>query len=856
MRKKRIIPIYLGIILILLLILSQLFSGSLFYDSPRIHIYCEEANDLFQVLETLEGVDPIRYDSLEEMMDGVDEGEAIMVLADNYPEERLQLSDDFFNRISDKNLRFYLEFTDGLPGIAAGTQNVTSKYRRAIINSSFFKNGPDSLDILAINGLTYIPTKIPQSHMMTSSAAGAGQITNGLKDIPTEVSKSNMVAGRAADLAHAVKGLTDIATKVTGSDLVVGSAAGADQIINGQKDIPVEVFKSNMVASRGTDLARAVKGSTDIPTKVPESQIVAGRVSESDHSINGVKVSQPLIVIGRVAGLDHAVYGLPEETDPLLFKVPGYSGLVATTGLSHFIKGRYAPASEWQGVWKGILEYLLPDKRIDKFEWEAEVQTSYTKQQTLPQDYQRKSIERAIAWYHNAKMLIPDNYDQVIQMAFDSKINTGFISWSDTISSGNGSNGVFECIFSKIDETGNQPIGIVRRGDCTAEAAGAFAAAGKALGVKQNYEIANNLLEYYLEKSPATKGQYGDTSHGAYGLAAWGIENDAWFKANYGDDNARLLLGAFIATAITGKKDLDPKLMRILLAQVRTTGKNGFRGDRIDLPQFEANGWQHFYERDIVNLSPHMEAYLWACFLWAYHKTGDPIFLERTKKAIKTTMDNYPHGWKWMNGLAQERARILLPLAWLVRIENTPENREMLNVAVEGLLDLQDESGAIWEELGNLEKGVFPPTRKNEDYGLHEASLIARNGDPVSDLLYTTNFAFLGLHEAWYSSKDPRVKEAADKLAEFLCRIQVKSPNHPELNGGWMRAFDFRRFEHWGSNADAGWGAWAIETGWTQGWITTILSLREMNTSVWDLTKNSEVGEHHQALKKEMFSKE
>jgi hypothetical protein len=65
-----------------------------------------------------------------------------------------------------------------------------------------------------------------------------------------------------------------------------------------------------------------------------------------------------------------------------------------------------------------------------------------------------------------------------------------------------------------------------------------------------------------------------------------------------------------------------------------------------------------------------------------------------------------------------------------------------------------------------------------------------------------------------------------------------------------MRAFDFRRFEHWGSNADHGWGAWSIETGWTQGWITAILSLREMDTSIWELTENTEISRYHDKLKK------
>ncbi|WP_372934512.1 hypothetical protein, partial [Mariniphaga sediminis] len=61
------------------------------------------------------------------------------------------------------------------------------------------------------------------------------------------------------------------------------------------------------------------------------------------------------------------------------------------------------------------------------------------------------------------------------------------------------------------------------------------------------------------------------------------------------------------------------------------------------------------------------------------------------------------------------------------------------------------------------------------------------------------------------------------------------------------------RFEHWGSNADHGWGAWAIETGWTQGWITSILALRELDTSIWDLTKDSKIAIHHKKLKEELL---
>ena len=49
------------------------------------------------------------------------------------------------------------------------------------------------------------------------------------------------------------------------------------------------------------------------------------------------------------------------------------------------------------------------------------------------------------------------------------------------------------------------------------------------------------------------------------------------------------------------------------------------------------------------------------------------------------------------------------------------------------------------------------------------------------------------------------------------------------------RAFDFEKWEVWASDADAGWGAWSVETGWTAPWIHLSLGLRHANTSLWAL---------------------
>lgn len=312
------------------------------------------------------------------------------------------------------------------------------------------------------------------------------------------------------------------------------------------------------------------------------------------------------------------------------------------------------------------------------------------------------------------------------------------------------------------------------------------------------------------------------------------------FGVYYGDDNARGMMGMMAAAAAINTDRWDERLALGLLANLRMSGRRGFQPDRIDEAPLEKAGWRAYFEGDTVSISPHFQSYIWACDLWAYARSGFPLFLERAKAAVRTTIEAYPDHWQWTNGIQQERSRMLLPLAWLVRVEDTPEHREWLRHMAREVMKGQDTCGAIREELGPGTSGYAPPAT-NEAYGTSEASLIQANGDPVSDLLYTTNFAFLGLHEAAAATGEPLFLGMEDQLAAFLCRIQVRSERHPELDGAWFRAFDFRRWDYWASSADAGWGAWSIETGWTQSWITAVLAMRQLKTSLWDITESSRI---------------
>ena len=67
------------------------------------------------------------------------------------------------------------------------------------------------------------------------------------------------------------------------------------------------------------------------------------------------------------------------------------------------------------------------------------------------------------------------------------------------------------------------------------------------------------------------------------------------------------------------------------MANLRTTGVLGFRPDRIDIGPLTKNGWVPYFKAETIRITPHYQAYLWACFLWAYHHTGNELFYTRTE---------------------------------------------------------------------------------------------------------------------------------------------------------------------------------------------------------------------------------
>lgn len=595
---------------------------------------------------------------------------------------------------------------------------------------------------------------------------------------------------------------------------------------------------------KGIVWERGVVSSEEFGEDLPKLRIL----SISGCRFVQMQAADPLLVIARVAGFDSAVYGIPDSAHPILFRLPGYDTLIATTKLSGFITGRYAPASDWGILWERIFKLLDPSVEV-RLKWKKPVHPAYGPNDKLPNNAERRALEEAAGWYLNSRLLVSkEEKSQIDQWLLEGGEDMPVLGPNAPV--GDGSCGILEGYAAGIDLNGDQRRRLPLRADCNCEVAMALAAYADITSDPHAGNIAKNLLHYVYENSGMSRGERANPKHPAFGLIAWGDISPAWMRANYGDDNARVLLATMLAQAYLDTNEWDEYIMRGLLANLRTTGKLGFRSDRIDIPNLEADGWKRYHDAETINYAPHFESYLWACNIWAYQHTGYKPFLENTKNAIRMTMEVFPSGWRWQDTI--ERARMLLCLAWLIRVEDTHEHRGWLSVVTDDLLAKQQDCGAIPELLGGAGGGHYNIPATNEAYGTGETPLIQKNGDPATDQLYTAGFALLGLHEAYAATGDKDLKEAEDKLAEYLCRIQVKSKRFPYLNGSWFRAFDYKRWDYWASSADAGWGAWSLETGWGPAWITAILGLRTKDASVWDITSSTRIADHFRKVRSQL----
>lgn len=566
--------------------------------------------------------------------------------------------------------------------------------------------------------------------------------------------------------------------------------------------------------------------------------------------VNGCRIiptdfeaERTVLAMAKVAGFDVAQFGLTDTKVYPLVITDGDDRLVALSKLSDFKRGRFGPARSWQAFWQELLRWLSRDSALRISNFATDPTPTYGPAQAIGETERRESVRRGADWIWKANLLIHPSWEESEIPKYQSMYGNCNLFFgpaiTDRMAKGDGSRGVMEGHGSTVFADGSQLYRYFTRADVQGETAMLLASAGKMTGEEKYDRLAERLLDYLFYDSGFRGGPRGDRRSSAYGLLSWANTHPETF---YNDDNARCILGAIGASAMTGNRKWTDFIVENILANYRTSSRQGFQGGMLKQEDIEANGWRYYSQRDLVNPHPHFESWMLACYLWLYDKTGYQPLLDKARRAIGLIMEAYPDGWHCQNGIQQERARMILPLAWLVRVDDTAEHRQWLATVVDRLLQCQDPCGAIREELGRNDQDLNKIlVTSNDAYGKNEAPLIARNGELAADMLYTCNFAFFALNEAAHATGDARYRDAVRRLADFLVRIQVKSEGHKDIDGAWFRAFDFGRWDYWASNADNGWGAWCTLTGWIQSWIVTTESLVATDRSYWDLTRQMEV---------------
>ena len=578
-----------------------------------------------------------------------------------------------------------------------------------------------------------------------------------------------------------------------------------------------------------------------------------------------------VLAYAHVAGSTHAVFGLPPNAtlNPVLFQLdaPAPNVLIGAVALSCLVQCRYTPVDAWAAVWDFILSKILAAPYSGFPKWQPLVAASGPPPASASEAVKSSgnalqvavtSAVRATDWLLTGSGLLVRDDNATCPAPFAPREAALTC--------------MLEGFSSKMAANGSQNIANDVRMDCSAEAAMALAMraaveAERAVDVPA-VEVTStasafataslSLLNFTWLYSNAAQA-HDNASDASFGILEWGVSGPTWRVCSYGDDNARVLVATLVAAAALRRAaapaapGVETMALKSVLGNLRLASSHGFRPGRINYADLAGAGWRayHYSGDAYANSSspqPHYQAQMWAVFLLAHALTGWAPLREAALAGLEATMAVYtltPTRFVWTEYLSEEQARLLLPLAWLVRTDAAPNATHLgwLTRVAGDLLATQHASGGILETLGTEGLCDACPPSSNDAYGSGEAPLIAATGDPFTDQLYGNNFALVALVEALHATGDVAMFGAPTaRLAAYLAATQVASAAFPELDGAWMRGFNVDSWEFGGSASDIGWGPWSVETGWSVTWTSAALFSVAANSSLFDLVVNTPGG--------------
>jgi len=459
--------------------------------------------------------------------------------------------------------------------------------------------------------------------------------------------------------------------------------------------------------------------------------------------------------------------------------------LVSGIRLCNFHRARFAPVYKWEKIITSIISFLAGERVDISFAPPVCTHKATAVKSAADAD---AAVRRGINWIWTAGML-----------------------------KNGGKGGALEGFSNKIcAKDGTQARNSNVRADCTGEIGGALLFDCLLNGNAESGKAADALFDFNFKWMQVKNGAH-------KGMIRW---SEAAWETCYQDDVARAILPLLLCQHLNGEVPYLDEIKAALDYMLSTTGSDGIRTACTETNKLSPECIEKLKEANSGTKSAHFNAFYHAALLLAYRACGKDEYLDYATRGLTTLMSYYPDTYRETSE-TEEECRLILPLAVLYGITKNPEHYEWLMRVVCDLEGHRHKSGG-YAEWDTDYKAACSRNHKGE------CALLASNGDPVADLLYSNNWLPLGFAYAYMATGDERFYNLWCSVASFIISAQIHSDDKL-LDGAWTRAFDMDAGEICGMPHDAGWGPYCIESGWTVGEI--LMGLEFMHAAEKEVKK-------------------
>ena len=454
------------------------------------------------------------------------------------------------------------------------------------------------------------------------------------------------------------------------------------------------------------------------------------------------------------------------------------STLVSSIRMCNFRRARFMPSAKWQALLASIVCFLAGEKLDVQFD--APVCKHCAKAVETTDDV-KPAVALGLNWIKDAEIL-----------------------------KNGGKDGAYEGFTNQINaRTGEHTKNKTIRADCTCEIGGALLFDSFLTGNSQSRRYADELFKFTFDCLQVKDGKHS-------GMLRW---SEGGWDICYQDDVARAVLPMLLAQHFDENIPHLEEIQAALDYMLVATSEDGMRSPETNMRTATDEWVASMKPAGSVLPCAHFNAYYHAVLLLAYRVCKKTEYLVYAERGLSAIMEVYPDTRRETSE-TEELCRLVLPLAVLYEVTGKKEHYDWLCCVVNDLETYRHSTGG-YAEWDTGYKAFCSRNHKGE------CALLANNGDPVADLLYSNNWLPLGYAYAYLVTGEKRFYELWKSVSSFLLLAQMHS-EEKRLNGAWARAFELENQENCGVPYDIGWGPYCIESGWTVGEILMGLQFMQL----------------------------